>query len=107
MSECAAGLESLERSGDHLSVKLASQVTINNISEFYDALKAQAEASGVATIGLDGSLCQQIDTSGFQVLAALISFCKEKNIAFSWVNFSESMLETSRLLGLQETIGIA
>ncbi|NRB40915.1 MAG: STAS domain-containing protein [Pseudomonadales bacterium] len=107
MSDLAIGLDTLERSGDHLSIKLAPQVTINNITGFFDAIKTEMDKPGITTIGLDGSICNQIDTSGFQVLVALITLAKEKKISFNWLGFSETMLETSRLLGLQKTIGIA
>lgn len=106
MSDENNGIDSIERSGDHLSLKLAGQLTISNSVAFNESIKQEIEKPGMSTLGLDGSQCQQIDTAGFQLITALIEYAKKESIAFKWVGVSESMVETSRLLGLQKTLGI-
>ena len=70
----------------------------------YDEMKKQL--SSMDEIQIDGSAVETVDASALQLLIALINECKSQGKKISWLNESDKINHSAKLLNLTESLGI-
>jgi anti-anti-sigma regulatory factor len=84
-------------------LRLDSDLRIRNIA---DASARLGAALGGARLALDAAEVVQIDTAGLQLLVATVATARQKGLACEWTGVSPCLRDASRMLGLEEALGL-
>lgn len=85
-------------------IDCGNSLDIRGIEEFRAGLVHAFEAE--KPISLLAKDIDRIDTSGLQILCALVHDAKAKNISVKWESPSQAMLDAARYTGLTESLGL-
>jgi anti-anti-sigma regulatory factor len=84
-------------------LRLDSDLRIRNIA---DASARLGAALGGAHLALDAADVVQIDTAGLQLLVATVATARRNGVACEWTGVSPCLRDASRMLGLEEALGL-
>lgn len=88
-----------------INIVCEDSVDISGIAELHNQIATQMVEG--CTISLDASQVERIDTTGLQLFATLFNDAPSKNITVSWLNPSDALRTSARLLGLEELLQLA
>jgi len=97
----ATNENAIERPG---IIKLDQSLTINEVSTLSETLNCYADST--QDISLDGSEVKTIDSTSIQLLLAFIRQLQGNNCLVNWLEPSEVILTTAKLLGLDSELGL-
>ncbi|MGB1110857.1 MAG: STAS domain-containing protein [Gammaproteobacteria bacterium] len=87
------------------TIQLPNSLTIEDARRFHASLNANI--SKAQRIHLNAGTLDRIDTAGLQLLLALRCHCDESGIHMDWAEPSAHLVETARLAGLIQSLGLA
>lgn len=88
----------MKREADQLHVVLGEDMDIAQTGALYQALTGALDAQ--ASIALDATRVQRIDTAVLQLLVAFTRSAGAGGVAVAWTGCSETFNDASRLAGL-------
>ncbi|MGD8525631.1 MAG: STAS domain-containing protein [Thioalkalispiraceae bacterium] len=88
-----------------VNVVCEESVDISLVSELHNQIASQIEEG--CTVSLDAGQVERIDTAGLQLFAALFSDAQVNNFTVNWVNPSEVVKTSARLVGLDKHLQLA
>jgi len=89
---------------DSEPIVLNAIITIAEAAALKDQLLAHINRKGEVTI--DGAHVESVDTAGLQVLLAFVRTLQGHGAVIRWTGISSALLNTARLLGLEQQIGL-
>lgn len=84
-------------------VNLPENLTIHHINDQFSEIKGIIQ-SETDQIVFDAGAIEAIDTSGVQMLLALIEDLNSRQVDFSWQNPNDLLRESAKNLGLSEQL---
>jgi anti-anti-sigma regulatory factor len=87
-------------------INLPENLTIHHINDQFSELKESISTANEDVV-FDAGAIDSIDTSGLQMLAVFVKNLEERNIDFSWQNANDVLKDTTKSLGLSETLRLS
>ena len=88
-----------------INIVCEDSVDISGVSALHNQISSEIQQG--CTISLDASQIERIDTAGLQLFAALFIDAATQNITINWLNPSDTLQTSARLLGLEELLQLA
>lgn len=90
-------------------VRLGESLTIAQIRGIYEELKRVLQTAGAgATLRLDATAVESVDTAGTQLLVAFVRAAQAQGMVVRWrQGVAPALSECARRLGLHEALGLA
>ena len=88
-----------------LTVSCGEVLDIARVGEFYTELTMILNDN--KPIEIDASELGRVDIAGLQVLLAFYQKANSSGLDVSWLNPSDSLLRSVKLVGLQEQLGLS
>ncbi|MBL4584867.1 MAG: STAS domain-containing protein [Pseudomonadales bacterium] len=86
-------------------MKLDSDLSIKNVELLYSTFEGEYEKGD--NISLDASGVDRIDTTAFQVIAALKTKLESENLQLTITEASDEFINSAKLLGLAGALDLA
>lgn len=86
-------------------VQLPQELHISSVSALHQELKAVLESSG--DVEINGSQVERADTASLQLLASLQMSLQQVDKKIIWVEPSDTLVSTAKLLDLNGLLGLA
>ncbi|MEW5010291.1 MAG: STAS domain-containing protein [Cycloclasticus sp.] len=87
-----------------MNIKLQHELDIRQVAELKLQLSEALMAEG--NISLDAADVDAADTAGLQLLVAFVQQSRLKNKSIEWRNVTDCFLATSKLMGLDDSLGL-
>lgn len=90
---------------DALIIKLPAELNISAVTPCHSAMLQQlADSDTQQNIQIDASELLHIDTSGMQLLVALVAEASAQNRTLTWQSISDDLKQCALRLGLTDTL---
>lgn len=86
--------------------QLPETLTIASVQSLHEQFEALIEDKNLDSLVLKAADVQRIDTSGVQLLYALVLAAQERQITLKWQAPSSALRHSAQVLGLAGLIGI-
>lgn len=88
------------------SISLPENLTIHQISEHFAEIK-RAVAGANSAVQFDAAALDNIDTSGVQMLLAVVKSLNERGVSVSWENQGSGLVDSAKQLGLSQALQLS
>ena len=95
-----------ESSKDNVSFAFSESIDITCAAKLHEQLLSLLKSDDSVII-LDGEKVERADAAGLQMLAALFKDAKKQSIDVQWYKPSDVLVNSSRLMGITELLGLA
>jgi anti-anti-sigma factor len=89
-----------------VDIELPENLTISNAHKFHDELEELIEKQPSSDLVLHADKVNRADTSGIQLILALVQSSKERQVNVSWEKPSDTLIDAATVLGLSTSLGL-